>query len=252
MVLVEDVDAAALRAPLPADGTRRGRRSGAEAWRTLGRRERWAVGGAGLLAVLTTLGAVVTGADEAARTPPAWLGPWRAANRVLGAVDDLVLLTGDDGTGVQARTASDGAVRWGPEAAGTDCAVLDGPAILCTATTYAAGGPFATALDLDGRLLGSFVPSGSVIALWVVDADLVVLGRDAGHLLATRWSPGSGATVWRYRSTDPVVAPAGYPFSAERVGGELVVGGTRAVVLRLDVGRETPPVRGAGGGPGGT
>lgn len=248
--LVEDVSLGP--APAGAAVTRTARVPG----RGPGWREHAALTTAGLVAFATVVAGVDLGREGArdggqAPGDAPWLEPWRAAGRVLGAVGDVVMLTGEDGTGVQGRAASDGAVRWGPAAVGSDCALLDGPAVLCTATTYSSGGPVATALGPDGQELGSFVPAGSVVALWVVDADLVVLGRDAGHLVATRWTPTTATAVWRYRSEDPVVAPAGYPFSAERVGDQLVVGGTRAVVLRLDAGVEVPPVRGAGIGPDG-
>lgn len=179
---------------------------------------------------------------------PPWLVPWQTAGRFLGSVGEVVLVTGSDGTGIQALDASDGELLWGPSVPGADCALVTGPAALCTRSRYSSGGPVATALDLAGGVLGTFVPTGSVLALWSVADDVVVLGRDTGHLLATRWRPATGTTVWQYRSSDPVVAPAGYPFWAEVVGDQIVVGGTRAVVVGLADGREVPAVQRSDGG----
>lgn len=211
----------------------------------------WAALGASLVA-FAVLAQGHGSAARAARldgveTAPSLAAPWHVAwtdpGTVLAVDRRTVVLSGPDGTGAIARDAS-GAVVWGPVRAGSPCAPAPG-AILCrtisatgSAGTVTAGGDRqeAVALDAAGHVSATYRPPGALSSWWFLDGTLLAVAQEQGHLVVDRWAPEG--FVWRYRSSDAVVAPVAYPFSIEQGDGWLLVGGTRAVLLDLTTGQE--------------
>ncbi len=220
----------------------------------------WAALGAGLLAIAivaqghgsATRAARLAGVDVAPSLAAPWHAAWADPGTVLAVYPHSVVLTGPDGTGAIARDAS-GTVIWGPVQQGSPCAPAPG-AILCrtisatgSAGTVTAGGDRqeAVALDSAGRVTATYRPPGALSSWWFMDGSLIAVAQEQGHLVVDRWAPEG--FVWRYRSSDAVVAPVSYPFSIGRGDGWLLVGGTRAVLLDLATGTEIADRESAGG-----
>ncbi|MDO8121078.1 PQQ-binding-like beta-propeller repeat protein [Isoptericola sp. b490] len=157
-----------------------------------------------------TAGAV--GLNGSLATAPAVA--WRAAaGAVLGTSGDLVVLTDPGRTRLRALTAADGAVRWDdplpmPLAS---CDLIGSPAlVVCSgaATGQGRGTEVVVLATATGKQLRTLRwPGTAAISTWVGD-DLVLVGSDdQGAMIARRWSPGDGRTVWSFRSRADVVGP---------------------------------------------
>ncbi len=110
---------------------------------------------------------------------------------------------------------------------GMDPTVADGWASRVVLLSVA-DGAVQTGPALDGAPLGTTLVEGDVV-LSAQTAD--------GRLLAQRWSPESGQTVWSHRGTEPVVDPAaGYGIAWGP--GYLQIDGSRTLLLDLASGRE--------------
>ncbi|MCB2177110.1 MAG: PQQ-like beta-propeller repeat protein [Actinomycetales bacterium] len=231
-----------------APGPRAGRRRRSPARR---RRVAAAVAAAALAAVV--LVDAHAAATVAARTrdavalstslavPPAVV--WQvAAGTVAGTVDDVVVLTDPDGTHVTAVGLDDGATRWShpiPVDQG-GCSVHSG-VVVCLGTTPG-DATTSSVVSLDprsGAELHSLLWPGAYALTTRVGDDLVLVGSDdAGRMVAARWSPTSGATVWAYRSAADVVGPV--PTAWELGTGWARVSSRSRAAVSLATGRAVP------------
>jgi len=211
----------------------------------------WAALGAGLVAIAVLAqghasaarAARLAGVDVSPSLAAPWHTAWTDPGPVLAVYRHSVVLSGPDGTGAVARDAS-GTVVWGPVREGSPCAPASG-AVLCrtisatgSAGTVTTGGDRqeAVALDESGRVSATYRPTGALSSWWFLDGTLIAVAQEQGHLVVDRWAPEG--FVWRYRSSDAVVAPVSYPFSIGQGDGWLLIGGTRAVLLDLATGQE--------------
>lgn len=190
-----------------------------------------------------TRAARLAGVDVTPSLASPWHTVWTDPGPVLAVYPHYVVLSGPGGTGAVARDAS-GAVVWGPVREGSPCAPASG-AILCrtisatgSAGTVTTGGDReeAVALDASGRVTATYRPPGALSSWWFLDGSLIAVAQEQGRLVVDRWAPEG--FLWRYRSSDAVVAPVAYPFSIGHGDGWLLVGGTRAVLLDLATGKE--------------
>lgn len=223
------------------------------------RRAWWAALGAGVLAVVVlgqghgvaARAARLAGVDVSPSLATPWHEAWEAPGAVLAVYPTSVVLSGPDGTGAVARDATGGVV-WGPVEQGSPCAPARG-AVLCrtisatgSAGTVTLGGDpqRAVALDEAGQVTATYRPPGALSSWWFLEGSVVAVGQEQGHLVVDRWAPQG--FVWRYRSSDAVVAPVSYPFSIGHGDGWLLIGGTRAVLLDLATGQEIRSKESAG------
>lgn len=165
-----------------------------------------------------TRAARLAGVDVTPSLASPWHTVWTDPGPVLAVYPHYVVLSGPGGTGAVARDAS-GAVVWGPVREGSPCAPASG-AILCrtisatgSAGTVTTGGDReeAVALDASGRVTATYRPPGALSSWWFLDGSLIAVAQEQGRLVVDRWAPEG--FLWRYRSSDAVVAPVAYPFS---------------------------------------
>ncbi|MCV2393834.1 hypothetical protein OEB99_05895 [Actinotalea sp. M2MS4P-6] len=170
---------------------------------------------------------------------PSLAEPWQVLWEVPGTVldvGDTVLASTPDGTGV-VGLAADGRAAFGPAAVGTLCSP-SGRGVVCLPGPD--GERVVRAISGTGSEV-TFTPDGVPQAWWVQDGDVVTVAKDGETLVVQRWTPpGRRGVSWTYRSSDPVVAPASYPFSVEHSDTWVRVGGTHSVTVDLLTGREIP------------
>ena len=99
----------------------------------------------------------------------------------------------------------------------------DGIVVLDTADGTTMPGP-----RIEGTILG-LVPFGGDVVIVTANAE--------GRVLAERWSPDSGQTVWRYAGTERVV-DQGNSYAMLSGSGSLWVESTPGLLLDLETGRE--------------
>lgn len=133
------------------------------------------------------------------------------AGTVVGANRDVVVVTDPAGTALTAVSTGDGATQWSrPLPVGNGWCTLRGADVVCVGTDPAtATRSLITTLDpRSGAALRSLGwPGALALTTWAGD-DLVLVGSDdAGRMVARRWSPATGATLWTYRSAPDVVGP---------------------------------------------
>lgn len=168
---------------------------------------------------------------------------WRVpAGTLAGTTDDVVVVTDPGGTHVTAVDLGDGATRWSrslPVDRG-GCSVR-GADVVCLGATPG-GATTSSVVVLDARTGAerhSLLWPGAYSPTTWVGTDLVLVGSDdRGRMVARRWSPIDGATVWAYESAADVVGPV--PTAWELGTGWVRVSSRSRAAVSLSTGRAVP------------
>ena len=176
--------------------------------------------------------------------------------RAIGWVGDDLLVTGYDGGGTRRIDPRTGLERWSVKTTGM-CVVLgdqvwsaastvglqrlDGVPIVCfgpadNGDTTGQTGPLVVIDSADGRVGPGPSVDGDVIMVFPTGRDVVVASATTdGRLLAERWSPSSGETVWNYASAVGVLDLGSREMT---IGADLLhVEGRESVDVDLATGR---------------
>ncbi len=174
----------------------------------------------------------------------------------IGWLGGDLLVTGGSAEVTQRIDPSTGAVRWSVPFGGWCTPVddhqrgfftgigipqLDGVRLACQALTGsvgAEGGLSVVMLDTaDGSTLPGPHLDGDALGMVPVGGDVVIATvTPDGRVLATRWSPDSGETLWSYTGTEPVIdRTSGYGLSPGP--GYLRVEGDPALLLDVATGQ---------------